>query len=108
MTENAYMTAWLLYLVGAVLMLLLCWWLGRRAPALLMTPLVVVLAVLLIMPWSVAPESASLAPAWVVALFDGLIREGESFRRAGIPLLSASLLALLPGVALGWYRHSRR
>ena len=105
MSANAYMGAWLIYLGGALLMVLLAWWLTRRWPALVNTPLLFMLLALLVTPWAVAPEVSSQAPAWVVSLFDGLIRDEESFRRAGIPLVMAVFGAGAVGTALGLVRR---
>ena len=108
MSANAYMGAWLIYLGGALLMVLLAWWLTRRWPPLINTPLLLMLLALLVMPWTVAPDVASQAPAWVVSLFDGLIRDEESFRRAGMPLLLVVCAAAVLGVVLGLARHRWR
>ena len=108
MSANAYMGAWLVYLGGALLMVLLGWWLTRRWAPLVNTPLVLMLAALLVMPWTVAPEVSSQAPAWVVSLFDGLIRDDENFRRAGIPLAMVVVGAAIVGVGLGLARRRWR
>ncbi len=108
MDESTYLFVWLAYGVAALILCGMLWWLCRRLPALVWVPLLLVAAVLMLMPWTVAADSASLAPAWVVALFDGLIRQEAPFTRAGIPLAVAAVLTLAAGLgAAYWWTRQR-
>lgn len=107
--DPAYLFAWLAYLAAALILCGLLWWLCHRLPAMVSAPLVLVGAVLVLMPWTVTTGSASLAPAWVVALFDGLVQQQAPFSRAGIPLAVATVMALAAGLGLAcWWTRRRR
>ena len=108
MEETGYLMVWLAYTGAALLLCFTGWLLFRRLPVTVSTPLMTVLAVLVLMPWNVAAGSDSLAPAWIVMLFDGLLAQDEARPgRAGIPLALAATLALIIGLAAG-FRLNRR
>lgn len=102
MSADTYLTAWLVYLAALVGFLSLGWYLSRGFPVWCKAPLRAMLAALLLMPWPVMTGDGELAPAWVVAVFDGLIQQDVSAGRAGWPLLLVVVLAGLAGVAEYW------
>lgn len=63
--------------------------------------------VLALTPWSVAADHERLAPAFLVAIFEGLFRDGGSAWRAGTSLL-LSVLFSLGLVAFMWWRSKRK
>ena len=98
-TQEEYLYGWLFYLLGVAL-IMGCGWLltarmrwreGRQLLRLLV-------AVTLLVPWYATPEMHFLAPAWIVAGFEGVF--DNNFWRAGGPLLSA--LAAAVTVAIVW------
>lgn len=106
MSSYSYLVAWAWYL-GAVIGLSLVWWRITRGLPEFWKHLVRALPVAwALVPWSVAPDQASLAPAWLVMIFEGVLRDGGNAWRAGKGLLLATLLALLPVLAL-WLYHRR-
>ncbi|SMF08602.1 hypothetical protein SAMN02745866_00634 [Alteromonadaceae bacterium Bs31] len=96
MTENEYLWAWIYYVLGAGL-LLACWWyLTRRIPWMeLRHVLRLVMAVALLVPWYTNTQQEYMSPALLIALVEGLFDGSPAFWRAGTPLLSAVLAALV-------------
>lgn len=87
--EQEYLYGWLFYLLGVVVVMG-CGWLltARLRNAPLRHLLRVLAAAILLTPWYAAPDLHYLAPAWIIAAFEGLF-DGE-FLRAGAPLLWAT------------------
>lgn len=95
-TQEEYIWAWTVYLIGASLFLL-CWWLlsakikwrGLRHVSR------IVVAVLFLTPWYTESQSEYLSPAWLASGIEGAFEGPEAFWRAGYPLLAATLGALI-------------
>jgi hypothetical protein len=56
---------------------------------------------LLVIVWPVSADTDVLAPAFMVALFDGLTQGPQAALRAGTPLLLGSLFIILIGQVAG-------
>lgn len=108
MGETTHVVVWLGYGLAALILWALIWLPLRRLRPLIAAPVLTVLAALMLIPWSVAADSAALAPAWIVALFDGLIQQDARFARAGVPLVVGLVLALVAGLLFGWRMERRR
>ncbi len=96
LSESSYLTAMYAYIGAASLFLLyLTWVLSRywRAPWVALA--VLVCAALLLTPAYPDAQISTMAPALVVAVFEGLINGPEAARHAIRPLL------LMTGLALG-------
>jgi hypothetical protein len=95
-SQDEYLYGWLLYLAGALALILVGWVLTAKIR---WKPLKRVIRLLgmtfLLVPWYASEELAYLAPAWIIAAFEGIF-EGN-FWRAGGPLLSALGVALIVG-----------
>lgn len=107
MFSDEFVIGWVLYLCATLMFMLIVVWMMRRLPSLFFYPLVLGLLVFLVVPWTVSSTHEQLAPAWVIMIFDGLVRDAEPLTRAGTPLLAAVVVALLLGVLLGWWRRGR-
>ena len=94
MAQEGYMTAWLVYSGAALVILAVIWWLTATWRLWLKAPLRALLIAVLFTPWLVSTETDSLAPAWVIMLFDSLIQADAEPMRAGAPLLAACVVAL--------------
>ncbi len=95
-TEQEYLYGWLFYALGALLLIGSFWWLTsviRFRPVRLV--LRVVFSVAMFTPWYASDDLEYLAPAWLIAAYEGVFEGGDAFWRAGAPLVSAA------GVALG-------
>ena len=108
--EQEYLYGWLFYLLG-VFVVMACGWVltARLRNAPVRNLLRVLAAATLLTPWYAAPDLHYLAPAWIIAAFEGLF-EGE-FLRAGAPLLwaaGASTLVYLSVYVLWRWRAKKR
>ena len=107
MSTTSYLTAWIWYL-SAVVVLIGVWWYWTRKLPVFARYLVRALPVAwALMPWSVQLDHQRLAPAWLIAIFEGLFREGGSGWRAGAGVILATVVALLL-VAISWWLARRR
>ncbi|WP_245932401.1 hypothetical protein [Isoalcanivorax indicus] len=97
MSEDSYMMAWLAYLGAAAVIVAVIWWLTVRWTVWLKLPLRALSIAVLFTPWLVSEDTDTLAPAWIITLFDALIQAEGQALRAGLPLLAACVLALLLG-----------
>lgn len=107
MASQGFVVAWSWYLVA---LLVGAWvlWRGSRFLAPVWRTLITVLPVLVaLVPAPVSPLHESLAPAWIVALFDGLVQDEGTFWRAGKWVVLAAVISLLP-VALVTLLQRRR
>lgn len=98
-TQEEYLYGWLLYLAGVVLIMGCGWMLTARIrwkPV--RHSLRLLAAVLFLVPWYANPDMAYLAPAWIIAGFEGVFE--DNFWRAGGPLLSALGVALISAVVI--------
>lgn len=99
--------AWAVYGVASVGLLACLWYVTRPFFVWIRRPLRVVAVVFLFMPWTVAADIKLLSPAWLTAVFDGLLKEDASFARAGAPLLVALLLALSAALVSVWLQRHK-
>lgn len=107
MSEEGYLMAWAVYLGAAVVTLAVLWWLSWRWTLAAKLPFRAVAIAVLLTPWPVALETDALGPAWVVTLFDTLVQAEGTPLRAGAPLLTTIVLALLIGAGLYAWRRAR-
>lgn len=106
MSSESYLIAWLWYLSASCALLLVGWRVSRGWPLVLKYLLRALFAVLLLVPVSVTPELDSLAPAWLVLLFDAFLQDGASPLRAARPMLVFAGLATV-AVGVTWWRQRR-
>ena len=107
MASSSYLIAWLWYL-GATLVLIAVWWRWtRKLPTLWRNVSRALPAAWALMPLTVALGHERLAPAWLVTVFEGFLRDEGDLRRGGLTLLLATVLALLM-VAASWWLDKRR
>jgi hypothetical protein len=105
--SESYLIAWSWYL-GATLVLIAVWWYWtRKLPTLWRNVLRALPAAWALMPLTVALDHERLAPAWLVMVFEGFLRDEGDLRRGGLTLLLATVLALLM-VAANWWLDKRR
>jgi hypothetical protein len=90
------MVAWSWYLVALLVAAWVLWRGSRFLPPVWRTLITLLPVLVALVPAPVSPLHESLAPAWIVALFDGLVQEEGSFWRAGKWVLMAAALSLLP------------
>jgi hypothetical protein len=98
-TEQDYLYGWLFYLLGVLIVLGCGWWMtssmrSKEARQLLRLSAVVIFTV----PWYASPDLDYLAPAWLIAAYEGIFERPEAFWRAGAPLLTA--LTIVIAIAL--------
>jgi hypothetical protein len=98
MTDKGYYLAWLVYLACSIGLLFCFWYITHTLYDWVREPLRASAAVFLLMPWTAANGMPDMAPAWLTALFDGLLQQDASLSRAGIPLLCGLLVGLLLAV----------
>lgn len=108
MSTYSYLIAWLWYL-AAVIGLMVVWWrMTRRLPPFWRDLSRALPTFWALMPWSVASGHGSLAPVWLVTLFEGLLRENGDVKRAGVGLLLATLIAVVVTAVEAWRRRAER
>lgn len=100
MASQGFMVAWSWYLVALLVAAWVLWRGGRFLPPVWRTLITVLPVLVMLVPAPVSALHESLAPAWIVALLDGLVQEDGSFWRAGKLVLLAALLSLLPVAAV--------
>jgi hypothetical protein len=105
---EGYAVAWIWYLAalaGAGWVL----WRGSRFLSPVWRTLITLVPVLIaLVPAPVSPINDALAPAWLVALFDGTVQQDGSFWRAGKVVVFAGLLGLLPVALVAWWQRRRQ
>lgn len=100
-TQEEYLYGWMFYLLGVIIILGCGWWLTASIRFKELRQLVRLVAVVtFLVPWYASPEMDYLAPAWLIATFEGIFESGEAFWRAGIPWLSALAVAIT--VTIAW------
>ena len=107
MSAESYLLGWGVYLAALMGFLALGWYLSRRWPYWLRHPVRALVTVLLLLPWTVSSDSQQWAPAWIIALFDGLIQPDARAGRAGWPLLVTVLAVTLAAGLEQWYRRRK-
>lgn len=98
-TQEDYLYGWLVYLLAAAVLIVCGWMVTAKIPWGGLRGLIRLLAVVaLLVPWYADADMAYLAPAWIIAAFEGIF-DGD-FWRAGGPLLSALAVAFAMGVVV--------
>lgn len=110
MTSEAYITAWLFYLLGATGLLVVVWYLTRSLKrAALREPLRLIAAVCLLFPFQIDDGYSEWAPAFLMLAFEGVFEGGQAALRTGVPLLSTAIAVLvLAGIAEWWLRKRQQ
>lgn len=96
-----YLTSWAVYLTAGTI----CYVLFYKATGIigfkpLANTLRAIMIALIYTPWYVAPEQDLMAPAVIVILLDMITVGGSAFVRALVPLILATIAAVL--IALVW------
>ena len=100
-TDANYMNGWLIYGAGALVGFLCWWYMLSKLPLRPLRPILLgAMAGLLFMPWYVSPDSAFMAPAWLVAGSEGFFDGAENFWRAGTPMLMAIVIGAVLGLII--------
>lgn len=100
-TQQEYLYGWLFYLLGVVIILGCGWWLTAAIRFKELRQWLRVSAVVtFLVPWYASADLDYLAPAWLIASFEGIFEGGDAFWRAGAAWLSA--LALVLGLTIVW------
>lgn len=101
LTESAYMTGLIAYVVAAMAALwLFRRWLLSRAPRFLQLIIILPLAALLLTPAYSQPGGETMAPALIVATFQSLTAGAEGAAHALRPLALTSSVAAVTAVVL--------
>lgn len=101
LSESSYLTAIYIYLGAAsVLLIYLAWILSRYWRGGLVALVVLLCAALLLTPAYPDPEISTMAPALVVAVFEGLINGPEAAQHAIKPLSYMAGLAFIIAILL--------
>lgn len=96
-TQEDYLYGWLFYGLGALVLILCGWLLTARIGWTPLRNMIRLLAIVtLIAPWYATTDMTYLAPAWIIAAFEGIFE--DNFWRAGGPLLSALAVAFAVGL----------
>jgi len=93
---DGFTVAWAWYLVALLVAAWVLWRGSRFLPLTWRTLLTLLPVMVMLVPAPVSAVHDSLAPAWIVALFDGLVQEDGTFWRAGKAVVFAALFSLLP------------
>ena len=93
---NDYTISWSIYLLAAVGMFIVVWRCSRNWPALLRQGLRFIVACVVLVPAQVETAKDALAPAFIVAIFDGATGNAEGAATA----LSSLALAIVLGSIL--------
>ncbi len=96
MEATNYWLVWLIYLLAAAAFLVVFWRFTRfnKASWLSYSLRAVVIAII-VTPWYANPQGNELAPALIVVLLDAITIGGSAAARATVPLLLATILALI-------------
>jgi len=105
--SQGYLIAWVWYLLALLVAAWLLWRGGRFLPPVWRTLVTVLPVLVLLVPWTVAEGHEALAPAWMVAVFDGTVQTDGSFWRAGKVVVLAALFSLLPVALVAWAQRRR-
>lgn len=108
MEAQGFGLAWGWYLAALLLAVWVMWRGGRFLPLTWRTLITVLPLAVFAVPAAVAEQNSSLAPAWLVALFDGLVQEQGSFWRAGKLVLLAVVVGTLPAVLVALIQRRRQ
>jgi len=109
LSESSYLTAIYTYLGAAgTLLIYLAWILHHHWRAAWVTLTVLICAALLFTPAYPDPQVTTMAPALVVAIFEGLINGPEAAQHAIKPLVYMTGLALVISILLRFTLFRRR
>ncbi len=107
-TQDEYLWAWGFYLLGAGLVMAVWWVITAKLPWSEPKVLLrVLLAVLLVAPWYTDADGVYLSPAWIIGLAERAFEGPDAFWRAGMPLVTALMVALILSCAVYiglWFR----
>lgn len=108
-TEQEYLYGWLVYLGGALLMVI-CFWVLTAAIRFRAMKTVLRLGAIAFFatPWFASEQMEYLAPAWIIAVFEVIFDGPEAFWRAGAPLLAATGLVMAVSAIILTFWHFRR
>jgi hypothetical protein len=95
MTESDYANAWIIYLSGTVLLLLVWWRITRRWNHWIKLPCLLLVTAFLLIPYNIESGSLNMGPAWLIAFYELLFVPEAGFVRAGPTLLVAMAGAFL-------------
>ena len=107
MEAQGFGMAWGWYLAALLMAVWVMWRGGKFLPLTWRTLITVMPALVFAVPAPVSAEHTALAPAWLVAMFDGLVQEDGSFWRAGKMVVLAALAGVLPAVVVAWVQRRR-
>ena len=107
MEAQGFGMAWGWYLAALLMAVGVMWGGGKFLPLTWRTLITVMPALVFAVPAPVSAEHTALAPAWLVAMFDGLVQEDGSFWRAGKMVVLAGLVGVLPAVVVAWVQRRR-
>ena len=95
-THEEYVYGWAFYLLGVLIIMVCGWILTAKIPWSVIRHLLrLCVGVVLLVPWYATAEADHLAPAWLIATFEGLFDSDATFMRAGAPMLAALAVALV-------------
>ena len=90
LTHEEYLMAWSVYLLAASGLFFGFWQITRSLPWMFIKNVIrVSVIVFLFMPWFSYSDQEYLAPAFLIAAFEGLGQGSELWKRAGMPLIFA-------------------
>ncbi len=111
LTQQEYLLAWLVYLLGSVACLAVVWVMTKNIPwSEVRGVLRIVAGVFMLVPWYISEDSAYLAPAWIASFLEGIFDGPDAFWRAGTPLVVSLVVVLCvsSGVhAYLWWRSKK-
>ncbi len=95
-THEEYLWAWAIYVLGSILCLAVFWVMTAKIKwAEVRAVLRICATVVVLVPWYSDAEGSYLSPAWIVSILEGVFEGPDAFWRAGTPLLSAVIIALI-------------
>lgn len=94
-TQEEYIWAWGVYLLGACACMAVFWVLTQKIVwREVRDVLRIVAGVFMLVPWYSSEGSGYLSPAWIASILEGLFEGPGAFWRAGTPLIVALICAL--------------
>lgn len=107
--EQEYFYGWVYYIVVYVAVIAAGWylthWIKLRE---LKWNLRVAAVVIFILPWYAVDGERYLAPAWLIAGFEGVFDGADAFWRAGTPLIVATSISVLLATSLLLYLRFKK
>ncbi len=88
LTAEDYVTTWIMYLIGAIGLLVVWWFITRKIRIKLLRDILrLSAATLLLVPFPVLHQEQFWAPALGMSLLEAVFGQSQGFSRAGIPVL---------------------